>query len=252
MERSRDSRLQLGILSGALGLGGLALVLFFTFHLGAYVRGIFVSIVAPHQALNAYAGLSKDALIERLTATDSELSRIKYQALLYGILADENTALRKLANAATVSPGLTARVIVRPPQTSYDTLIIDLGKDAGVKENDFATYHGIALGRVTAVDAQSATVSLFSTSGKEQDAILGEPRAVAVARGLGGGAFELSVPHDVTVAAGDAVMFPGTESLILGIVTSISAEARDASKVVHFASPLSFAELDFIRIVSNP
>lgn len=251
MARSRDSKAGLRMFAGALAIAGLALVFFFNSHIGSYGRGLLASLFAPRSENPEYLGLSKDALTERLAHAESELSRTKYQALLYAALAAENAKLREAVSAATVPQGLTARVIARPPKISYDTLLVDRGAEAGVRENDSATYNGIALGRIIKVDAKTSLVSLFSSSGTSHDVILGEPRAVAVATGLGGGAFELSLPQGIAVAPGDSVRFPATESLILGVVKSVSSEMQGASQRVRLALPLSFAELDFIQIVPS-
>jgi len=249
MGRSRDSKAGLRLfLGGAIILGAL-FVLFFNTEIGAYARGFLSSIIALRGGNAEYAALSKDALIDRLSSAESELMRAKYQAILYDALAEENARLRDAAGAVALSPRLTARVIARPPQTLYDTLIIDQGAEAGVRERDSATYQGIALGHVVTVDAKTSVVQLFSSSGALNDAILGEPRAVAVAKGQGGGAFESSLPQGIVVAVGDTVRFPASESLILGVVKSVSADPRDASQTVRFAIPVSFADLDFIQIV---
>ncbi len=249
MERSRGSKRVKW--AGAVTLILLALVLAFGLNLSNFVRGVFASIVSKHDAQSIYAGLSKDALIARLTADDQELSRIRYQGLLYSLLADENAALRKTAFAAPLQSGVTGRVIARPPHTAYDTLLIDVGSDTGVHQNDLAVFQGILLGRAVSVGKNSSTVALFSSPGTLNDVIIGTPSAVAVAHGLGGGAFELSVPQGVKVMPGDIVRFPATESLALGVVVSVSAEAQDVSQTVRFTSPVSFADLDFIHMVSQ-
>jgi cell shape-determining protein MreC len=235
---------------GVIVLLALTLVFFFSGGVQGYMRGIFVSIFSPHAGQNSeYASLSRDALIARLTEDEKDLARVRYQALLYGLLSDENKHLRQAVAAAAIPPGVTARVIARPPETHYDTLVIDAGTNAGIEENDTAVFEGVLLGKVVSAGARSATVQLFSSGGSEEDVIIGNPSAVAVARGLGGGAFELSVPQGVKVAAGDRVRVSGSETLILGIVRSVSAEARDASQKVRFATPVSLNDLDFIRII---
>ncbi|MES2014286.1 MAG: rod shape-determining protein MreC [Patescibacteria group bacterium] len=251
MEFSRTSKTKQSFWVSVIALAALTLVLFFSSGIRFYIKDVFVNIFAPHPRANLYSSLSKEALIDRLLQSDAELSRVKYQGFLYGLLLDENANLRKVAGAAAIQKGVTGRVVARPPQTSYDTLLIDIGKDTGIHENELAVYEGMALGRVVAVSDHTATVALFSTSGIERDVIVGDPRAVAVAKGQGGGAFELSLPQSVKVVRGDIVRFQGTESLMLGVVESVSAEARDASQTVLFALPVSFADLDFIRIISE-
>ena len=249
MVYSRGSKTRLHFLTGAIALASLVLVFVFSSSIGSFTRGIVSNIVAPRTKSDEYSALSKNALIARLNIADAELKRIQYQALLYSLLANENASLRESVSAVATPRGVTARVIARPPRTNYDTLLIDAGEMGGIHENDVAVYQGVVLGRISALDSNSATVSLFSSSGVSHDVILGDPRAVAVAYGLGGGAFEVSVPQGVKVAVGDSVRFPATESLIVGVVQSISAQTRDVSQTVRFTIPFSFSELDFIRII---
>lgn len=249
MVYSRGSKTRFHFLTGAVALVSLVLVFIFSSNIGSYVRGVASNVIAPHVNSDEYSALSKNALIARLQSRDAELKRTRYQALLYSLLVSENASLRDSVGAVAIPTGVTARVITRPPRTNYDTLIIDVGKDGGIRENDVAIYHGVVLGRISALDSKSATVTLFSSSGVSHDVILGEPRAVAVAKGLGGGAFEVSVPQGVKVVLGDSVRFPGTEALVAGIVQSISAQTRDVSQTVRFTIPFSFSELDFIRII---
>lgn len=251
MVYSRGSKTRLHFFTGAVALGSLVLVFIFSSNIGSFARGIVANIVAPRAKADEYSVLSKNALIARLSVADAELKRIHYQALLYSLLADENASLRDSVGTVATAHGVTARVIARPPRTNYDTLLIDTGEMGGIHENDVAIYQGVVLGRISAVDINTATVTLFSSSGVSHDVILGDPRAVAVAYGLGGGAFEVSVPQGVKVAIGDSVRFPATESLVAGVVQSISAQARDVSQTVRFTIPFSFSELDFIRIIST-
>jgi len=220
---------------------------------GPPLRNIFVSVVAPSEE-GEYALLSRGALIARLSDAESELTRIRYQAALYGLIAEENVRLRDAANAVKISGGVgvTGRVISRPPQTIYDSLLLDAGGDRGVSAGDLVVFENVALGRVVAVTERSATVRLFSSPGSSQDVLVGSPVAVSTARGLGGGAFELSVPQSVTVEKGDTVRLPGTEAYALGVVADISSTATDVSKLVRFSGVGSLADFDFVRIITEP
>lgn len=252
MERLRVSKQRGEFWKGVIALLALIMVFFFSKGFQNYARGVFVSVFSPRAgAAGEYASFSRDALIARVTEDEKQISSLKYQALLYGTLAEENARLRHAAGAISVPGRVTARVLARPPETHYDTLLIDTGRNAGITEGDIAVSEGVLLGKVVSLDATSATVQLFSSSGSERDVTLGNPVAVAVARGVGGGSFELSIPQGVKIVSGDLVHVSSTESMILGVVTSVSAEARDASQKVHFRAPVSFADLDFISVIPN-
>jgi cell shape-determining protein MreC len=230
-------------------LGVLVFVIVLGTSLAPYLRNIFASMFAPNTTDAAYQGLSHDALIARLKADDAELSRVGYQAALYGLLADENAKLRVLVNAPAAERGITARVLARPPRTLYDTLTIDQGTTAGVAVGNLAVFNGIALGKVASVSSRTAVVSLFSSPGTDTDALFGTPSAIAVLHGLGGGSFELSVPQNTAVAAGDSVRYQNSQSLLLGTVVAVQSKPSDALQTVSVRSPVSLSALDFIEIL---
>lgn len=220
----------------------------------SYLRGIAADILAPRSADPAYASLSRDALIARLADDENQLKDVKYQAVLYGLLAGENAKLKNALHAAPDPAGVLARVLSRPPRTAYDTLLVDQGSSAGIHEGDLAEYQGVALGKVVSVGPGSALVRLFSSPGDDTDAIFGNPAALSVAHGMGGGAFEFSVPQGISVASGDPVRMQGTEALLLAVVVSVSSQPTGASASVHARLPVSLSELDFVTIITpaNP
>ncbi|MDE2079031.1 MAG: rod shape-determining protein MreC [Patescibacteria group bacterium] len=247
--RSRDSKRRLWQPFAAFG--ALVLVLILGTAIAPFIRNSAVSLIAPSTASTSpYAGLSRDALIQRLSADDAKLQNIGYQAILYGLLADENAKLRALLNAPAAEKGITARVVARPPRTLYDTLLVDQGAAAGVAVGDLAVLDGIALGKVVTAGTHTATISLFSSPGTGVDALIGTPPAIVVAHGVGGGAFELSVPHGVTITVGDTVRFQNSAGLLLGVVAGIDAKPTDALQTVYVYSPISLSSLDFVEILS--
>ena len=204
--------------------GFLFFCLFLGFFLygGSFVRGAFATLIAGAPSLE-HASLSRSALSSRLADAERELTRTRYQALLYVLVAEENKKLREA----------------------------DVGVEQGVSVHDLVIFEGIALGTIVTVDNRTSVVSLFSTPGSETDVIIGTPRAVAVARGLGGGAYEVSVPQGITIAPTDIVRVSATESFVLGIVSDVSLVPADVLQTVRFRTPLALADLDFVRIISS-
>jgi cell shape-determining protein MreC len=213
------------------------------------VRAFFVDAISPLTP-GRYESLSRNEMIVRLAGAEQELDRIRYQGVLYELLLAENAELKRaVAPASGFASIVPARVIARPPRTHYDTLVLDAGAEAGIRENDVVAVSGIALGRIASVDSRSSLAQLFSSPQLEHDVVLGEPQAVAIATGLGGGAFEVELPQEVQVNPGDAVRIPRSETLVLGIVVEIEGEATDATKTVRFRSPASVYALDYVSVL---
>lgn len=251
-EHSRDSKRR--FLGAALAALILAVVFFFASPAAPYFRGLYANLSAPSpdNIDPSFASLSREALIGRVIADETLLSRIRYQAVLYGLLADENAKLRTLLHGTTTPDALLARVVSRPPETLYDTVIIDRGSGSGIAAGDLVVYQGIALGRVLSEENDSALVELFSSAGSKEDVIIGKPAAISIASGEGGGSFELSIPQGIMVSAGDPVRVEASASLLLGTVVSVAVDQSQASQRVFVHSPFSLADIDFVQILKSP
>ncbi|MEK9177286.1 MAG: rod shape-determining protein MreC, partial [Patescibacteria group bacterium] len=238
-------------------LGPLASVAFvvvvsaFALQFDGMLRDLVFNFSAPLTVSPEYGLLSRNALIAKLTDAERELERVRYANVVADLLAEENQGLRSLVHAVPLPPSVAARVLARPPRTHYDTLVVDTGLSSGVASGDLVVFGAVALGRVASAGTNTALVELFSNPGANHDVLLGEPHSVAIAKGLGGGAFELTVPEEIAVAVGDTVRFPSTQSLTLGVVVDISSKPTDVSKTVRFASPVSYADLDFVEILTG-
>lgn len=250
MDRSQASKRRLRERLFAVGV--LLVVIFFATPLAPYFRGVFVSLFARQSTNAALSGLSRNALIARVATDEAEISQIKYEATLYGLVSSENTKLLQELHGTPPATGILARVVSRPPEIPYDTILIDEGSVSGISEGDTVVYQGIALGKVISTGNGSALVKLFSNPGTEEDALVGDPGAIAVASGLGGGALQLSVPEGVSVSVGDSVRMEGSETLLLGIVGSVSTDTSNSTRVVLAYVPVSFADLDFVDVLPSP
>ncbi len=240
-------QLQISKRAIALVLLVTSLTLLLALGAGTVLRNVYASFLAPIDV--TYVGLSRDALQNRLKNAEAELMRIRYQAVLYELVVSENRALR---NAQTAVPvGAIAKVIARPPKTHYDTLLIDVGVSAGIRVGDIVAYEAFAIGRISSLSDSTALVTLFSSPNTSEDVLLGEPAALAISRGLGGGALEVSVPQGIDVKNGSFVRLPSRESLAIGIVLESTAKETDVTQIVRFSHPVSLATLEYVRIVPN-
>jgi len=246
----RSQRSDRGYFKALFSVAVLAAVLFFGSSAAGYLQSAFTSLFAK-KITSLYDGMSRDALIENLLAAEAELSRTRYQAYLYGLVVKENEELRNAATVESFSRAIPARVVARPPRTHYDNLLLDVGAAAGVRENDLVVKDRVALGVIVSVGQSSSQARLFSTPGALQDAVVGEPQAIAVAAGMGGGAFELAIPQGVVVVPGEPVRIPHSDTLILGIVVAFSGKPTDATQTVYVKSPAALSDLDYVSVIPS-
>ena len=156
------------------------------------------------------------------------------------------------------SYGVLASVLARPPETPYDTLVIDAGKDNGVSVGDSVSAGGtVFIGSVEEVYAKSARVVLYSAGGESHDALLlssknasGEAVPVALS-GQGAGSFVGEVPAGTAVSVGDMAVFPGLGERLVARVSAIDPAEGASFKKVYLQFPVNIFTLRFVEVHSK-
>ncbi len=229
----------------ALVLGVAALVF-----LAPYIRDAAGSLLAAKEDA-AYGAVPRAVLTQRLRTAELEIERTRYQAVLYQHLMDRYTDLRVEAGARPPEAYITARVVARPPQTHYDTLVLAAGSADGIRVGDWASIEMVYLGTVQSVSAHSATVLLASAPGSTEDATLDDPAAILVLTGEGGGAFSAQAPVALTVVPGAAV-YDGESGMVIAVVADAVHAPTDVAQTVHLSSPASIASLREVSLTHQP
>lgn len=183
-----------------------------------------------------------------------KIAELESKILLLEPLEKENQELKAIfSHPEDAKKYILGAIISRPPQSSYDVLIIDAGSDNGVKEGMTATaFSNILLGYVTDVFSKTSKVKLVSFPGEETNAIIDSvstgAKISALAIGRGGGGMEIKIPSSVEVHSGDRIMTLGTYPLMLGIVERAEINLSDPFQKIFFRLPLNFQELKYVMI----
>jgi cell shape-determining protein MreC len=198
-----------------------------------------------------YALYSRATLEERLKDSESNRLLTQYQALLYTHTMQKVEELERALALRPLETYVSARVIARPPHTHFDSLIIDQGSNAGVVAGDSVTAFGVMVGSVSSVSSGTAVVQLTSSPGATRDFELGEPRAVVVAEGKGGGSFEALVPRDVALSIGDVVT--DIESgYPVAVVRGIASSTNDVTNTLYLSLPVALVDISVVSLVHKP
>src|SRR3990172_3884066 len=125
------------------------------------------------------------------------------------VLADENAQLKEILGR-TGGKNLTLGVILAKPNKSpYDTLIIDIGADAGLPKGiKVFAYGNILIGQIAEVNSNTSLVKLFSTPGEKVDVTLDDKNVYVQAVGRGGQNFEITVPREMNIEKGAEAVLP--------------------------------------------
>jgi len=233
--------------------------IFFISLTGAF-RGFINKIALPFWKFDNYVTLkfsnafsiigSKRSLILENRRLNLELNKIKTDLSLQKIIRKENENLKALFGRSEGKKNVVlAAVLVKPSVSPFDVIIIDIGKDKGVKEGDRVLYEGaVAIGEVEEAYSRSSKVKLYSSPGEKFVALIGETSAQVEMEGLGGGNFAAKLPRDVEVKKGDAAVVPSISTSVFGFVENIELNPTDSFQKIIFKIPANLSELKWVTV----
>ncbi len=193
---------------------------------------------------------TKNSLIEENRLLKDKLNA--EESLLYSYRSLEETNNHLLADLGRLPTDakVAAGILVRPPQSAYDILVLDAGEKEGLKiGNSVILPFGPVIGTISKITSESSEVTLFSTNGIKTEAIFERGETPVTLVGQGGGNFEVQLPRDIPVEKGDRVLSYGISSRLLGVVEDISAISTDSFKRVKVRTPQNFYSLRFVYVL---
>lgn len=200
---------------------------------------------------------SKQLLLREIRGLREELTR--YELLLTDrrALLEENRALKTInaAGSRTIEARVRAAVLATPPQSAYDTLILDAGEQDDISPGDEVRSGAVALGRIRVALRETSVAELFSAPGNATAVVIlheGVPVPVS-AVGEGAGAFRATLPRAVPVSVGDPVVLPSREdAVVFGAVAEILGNETSSFSTIYIKPPVSLWSLLFVDIVQTP
>jgi cell shape-determining protein MreC len=130
-----------------------------------------------------------------------------------------------LGEREAASPGILAGVVLRPPVSPYDTLVIDAGFKDGVVVGALVEGPGGApIGTIGSVATDSARVILYSSYGVSTSAWAGEERTPLTLMGEGGGAFSATASSEAPLTVGEAISLPVGGAGVMGVIDRIDKD----------------------------
>ena len=194
---------------------------------------------------------TKQTLINDKLVIEQKLFLTGNLLALNETLQKENETLKDLLGRKEIKQKtILASVLVKPPQTPYDSLLVDIGEDQGLEVGDKVIANAnIFIGEVSEVLPHSAKVTLYSSPGRKLSVVLGLSQVSVEAVGIGGGNFHILLPREVEVKEGDVIIIPAITNNVFGIVEKINFKDTDSFQTVLFKSPVNISELSFVEIV---
>lgn len=177
------------------------------------------------------------------------LASLELQLMSRSPAVNEDNALLSLIGRRAEGPGFLAAVLVRPPQTLYDVVVVDAGSDDGVvPDAEVSLPEGPVLGTISEVFKSSAKVKLFSSAGEKTSAVLERSGLAVTLEGTGGGNFRIAVPRETLVERGDRVLSADIFSRLVAVVEEMEIKPTDSFKMILARSPESIFNIRFVTI----
>jgi rod shape-determining protein MreC len=206
------------------------------------VRGGFSGFTAQFASK---AQLAKENAALREALASSSVALLDRNALY-----EENLAL-KGKSLSVPHDAKVASVLMRPPASPYDTLVIDLGSRDGIVQGDrVSAGGGSAIGAVSEVYTTTSRVTLYSAPGVTHEALV---RTAAgdvplTVSGHGSGSMSAELPAATQVKAGDLVVFAGAASQFMGTVAYIEQTQGSSFMTLYLHLPINLFQLRSVEV----
>ncbi len=220
----------------------LVIVLGFAATFRTQLSGLLWSIIAPVMHLR-FAG-TPDAF-----DTASTTAALADRNALYA----ENLELKaRLGRPGVASKRILAGVVLRPPATPYDSLVIDAGSAEEVAVGDAVSAGGTTLiGTVSEVSIHTARVALYSSPGTQYQAFLNGTVPLTI-EGQGGGSMTARVPSGTVVSVGDIAEVPGIMGGLAAKVRAVERNESESFLTLYFTLPADIFGLRYVEVWKQP
>jgi cell shape-determining protein MreC len=253
--QSRRNKLQNKYLKGGLILLGIFLICVgFSYFFGDILMRVATPfwqaenrVTRNFQSFFSFFN-SKEDLIEENNELRFKVTFLEERVMNLERERGEESNLLKLYGRAPYVGEVVASVLVAPPQTPYDTVILDLGEGAVSAGSGVYLLSGAFVGVVSEVYSNSSRVKLFSTSGEESNAVLERGEIPIVLEGIGGGNFKITLPRDTAIESGDRILSPDIEANLIAIVEDVRLTQTDSFKTVLARSPANIFSLRLVVV----
>ena len=139
--------------------------------------------------------------------------------------------------------------MARPPLSPYGTLVLDRGTESGVRPGAIVFGEGVPIGNIAEAGQGSARVLLYSSSGRRNEAWVGEERLPLTIVGEGAGAFSSEAPRELPIAVGSMVYLPGPGALPVGTVRMVESHPSSPSASIQIEPLMNPYTITWVRVM---
>lgn len=194
---------------------------------------------------------SKKSLIAENNELTLKVKELEFNLLELDFLKQENEFIKKFFGRETfnMENSILGLVLSRPNVSPYDTFVIDIGKNSGIKENNNVYVDGnILIGKVDKVYKNTSIVKLFSSPGEINQVFIGLQNILANAIGRGGGNFIVELPRGSEIKEGDIVTMQGIDIKLFAIVEEVENNSSNPFITIFFKNPVNLNNIKWVIV----
>ena len=201
----------------------------------------------------------KSALVSQVSSLQNQITTLELKQTDYDAVVKENQDLKNLygrsdsnigmETASGINGRILARVLSAPPQSPYDTFVLDAGSANGLSvSNKVYISDTILIGEIGSVTDKTSIVNLFSKSGMTNSLTLSRTGAVYDVKGLGGANMSVEVPKDADILWGDVFEYPNLKTSVVGSVYYIDQSAQSSFKNIFIRVPGNVFQTKWVMV----
>lgn len=229
------------------------------FRITSPLTSAFYRISTSIQGASDRASLSKHDLVDENQRLKNELNTVLTEKAELELLKDENQALKQIVDFIEEEgyEYKIARIVAREPTAEVEALIINKGRDDGIRKNQAVlSEDGIVIGKVYQVNSKFSTVLLLMDKhAKLAVTIMNEERTMGLLEGSFGLVAQVNlIPRDARVNPGDLIITSGTEKnipngLVVGQVEEIFEQPDQLFKSVKIKQLVNPDRLSLVNVI---
>ena len=191
----------------------------------------------------------QSSLISKNKDLQNQIGTLNLKLIDYDIVTKENQDLKGMFGRIDTTNRILSRILSKPPQSPYDTIVIDVGSRDGVNMgNKVYISDNIIVGTITSVAPHTSLVELFSDGDKKQVVVLERTGASYDLVGSGGANMTIQVPKEADILWGDIFTYPGLTPSVIGSVYYIDTNSQSSFKTVFLRIPGNIFQVKWVFV----
>lgn len=195
---------------------------------------------------------SKERLSQEINILREKEKELNFNLMDMSALQFENRELKEALRIMPEQDFLSAFVIARPPQTSFDTLVINRGSSGGIKIGDLVLVsNSTMLGSVVEVNRYSSIVLLNSSPSVYFGANISRTGESIEVFGHGSGNLFSRIPIITDIEVGDIIVINRGDVFSLCIVKDIKEEETSGFKNIFMSLPVNISDIGIVFVLPS-